>query len=76
MAGRQLQRLLKQQLPVEEPQEEDTDSEEEHPPARSAFNPFDLLTDNEEVWFACFHSALIVHFLHNNNRYGPCRHQF
>lgn len=51
MAGRQLQRLLKEQQPSAIPEDSDeatsSEEEEDEAPARPAFNPFDLLTDGD-----------------------------
>lgn len=48
MAGRQLQRLLKEQLPAaDEDEVSSSEEEEEEEPSRPAFNPFDLLTDGD-----------------------------
>jgi len=50
MAGRQLHRLPKQQLPVESPSSDtDVSEEEDEDSNQSAFNPFSLLTDEDEV---------------------------
>ena len=69
MAGRQLQRLLKEQLPaaenVEESDHEEESSEDEEP-TKPAFNPFDLLTDEEDDDVSSCSFSLFQKFLKGN----------
>jgi hypothetical protein len=60
MSGRQVKRLLKERLPqapISE-EEEDSQSDEELPEtSKPAFNPFALLTDDEDVCQLGTHSS-------------------